>query len=339
MKAIVLDKIGNYQNLFVGSVEKPKPSSGEALVRIKAAALNHRDLWITQGLYAHIKLPVVLGSDGCGVVESVGPDTDGSWVGKEVVINPSMHWGPDPRAQGKDFRILGMPDNGTLAEYVKVPLDSLFEKPAHLTPQEAAAMPLGGLTAYRALFVQGRLKTNECVLITGIGGGVAALALRMARAINANILVTSGHDAKIQHAIQSRAAGGVNYKKPEWTKELSTLAQNLNGIDLVIDGAGGKGFGQLINMVKPGGRIVTYGATTGNPENLDLRRMFWKQITIQGSTMGTTEDFAAMLKFVETYHIKPTISNTFPIDHFHKAFEKMAKGEQLGKIVLQVSSR
>ena len=336
MKAIVLDKIGNYQNLFLGNVEIPKPNPGEALVRIQAAALNHRDLWITQGLYANIKLPIVLGSDGCGIVESVGPDTDGSWIGKEVVINPSMHWGSDPRAQGKDFRILGMPDNGTLAEFVKVPLTSLFEKPVHLTPGEAAAIPLGGLTAYRALFVQGKLKTNETVLITGIGGGVASLALRMARAINANIVVTSGHDAKIQHAIQSRAAGGVNYKKAEWTKELLTLAQTLGGIDLVIDGAGGKEFVQLINVVKPGGRIVTYGATAGNPETLDLRRMFWKQITIQGSTMGTAEDFAAMLQFVETYHIKPTISNTFRIDHCRQAFEKMAKGEQLGKIVLKM---
>jgi NADPH:quinone reductase-like Zn-dependent oxidoreductase len=335
MKAIVLRAIGGLNNMHYEDVEFPIVKPGEALVRIKAAALNHRDLWIVQGLYAKIKVPVILGSDGCGEVVSTGDNKDSEWIARSVIINPSLNWGNDPRAQGKDYRILGMPDNGTLAEYVAVPIDNLFQKPEYLTNEEAAAIPLGGLTAYRAAFVQGKLRPEETLLITGVGGGVAALAMQMVLAAGAKVIVTSGCDEKIQRAIKLGAAFGANYHDEDGYKKISAFAEKLGGIDLVIDSAGGKGFNDLINIVKPGGRIVSFGATAGNPELLELRKIFWKQITVQGSTMGTRDDFAAMISFFEKRKIKPVVDEVFELRNIAAAFNRMKDAVQFGKIVLK----
>src|ERR1700694_2681585 len=183
---------------------------GRAVVRLKAAALNHRDLWTQLGLYPNIKLPVTLGSDGAGVVTSVGTEADRSWVGREVIINPSLDWGPDPRAQGKDFRILGLPDNGTFAEQVSIPVANLAPKPAHLSWEQAAALPLTGLTAWRALFPRAQLKPGERVLVTGTGGGAALIALQFAAAAGATVWVTSSSPEKLARAETLGAAGGVH---------------------------------------------------------------------------------------------------------------------------------
>lgn len=335
MKAIVLRDVGSLDKMAYGEVEFPIAKPGEAIVRIKAAALNHRDLWIVQGLYAKIKVPVILGSDGAGEVVGVGDQKDAGLIGRQVVIHPSLNWGNDPRAQGKDFRILGMPDNGTLAEYVVVPADNLFTKPAYLSDEEAAALPLGGLTAYRSIFVQGKIQKNETVLITGVGGGVAALAMQMALAAGAKVLVTSGHDEKIQRAVKAGAVHGANYKEEEAFKKITAVSEKIGGIDLILDSAGGKGFGELLTAIKPGGRIVNFGATAGNPESLDLRKIFWKQVTIQGSTMGTHEDFKNMLAFYEAHRIKPFVDHVFSFNDFAAAFQRMKDAAQFGKIVLK----
>lgn len=335
MKAVVLRDIGNLEKLSYEDVEFPLVKSGEAVVCLKAAALNHRDWWIVQGLYAKIKVPVILGSDGAGEVVSVGDPKDEVLIGQRVVIHPSLSWGDNARAQGKDFRILGMPDNGTLAEYVIVPVSNIFEKPEYLTDEEAAALPLGGLTAYRALFVQGKLQKNEVVLITGIGGGVATLAMQMALAYGVKVMATSGHEEKIQRAIKAGIAFGSNYNDEDSFKKLTAAAETYGGIDLIIDSAGGKGFGDLLALIKPGGRIVNFGATAGNPESLDLRKMFWKQITLQGSTMGTSEDFKNMIAFFRSHEIKPVIDKVFSLKDFAHAFQRMKDGIQFGKIILK----
>lgn len=335
MKALVLRDIGSLEKMSYEDVEFPIAKVGEAIVRIKAAALNHRDWWIVQGLYAKIKVPVILGSDGCGEVIHVGDSKDENFIGKEVVIHPSLHWGNNPRAQGKDFRILGMPDNGTLAEYVVVPVNNLFPKPDHLSWEEAAALPLGGLTAFRAAFVQGKLKKEETVLITGIGGGVASLALQMAWAAGSKVMVTSGQEEKIQKAKKAGALSGALYNDEDGLKQLAIQAEKLGGIDLIIDSAGGKGFGELLNLIKPGGRIVNFGATAGNPDTLDLRKIFWKQITLQGSTMGTHEDFEKMLLFVASHKIHPFIDRVYSFGDFTLAFLRMKEVAQFGKIVLK----
>ncbi len=335
MKALVFQELENADSLEWIDFERPQAGLGEVVVRVKASALNHRDVWILQGLYAGIKVPIILGSDGSGIVEEVGSGISEDWIGEEVIINPALDWGIDPRAQQSAFRILGLPDHGTQAEYVKVPAVNLVKKPAYLSFEEAAAIPLGGLTGYRALFSQGGLKAGETVLLTGIGGGVAALMFKMARAAGANVLVTSGGDAKIEKAIAAGAMGGANYRQEGWAKTIKKAAGK-EGISLIVDSAGGEGFLDLPGIVNPGGRIVFFGATAGNPSGIDLRRIFWKQITIQGTTMGTPRDFADMVRLFETHRIQPIIDGPFPMSDHRTAYQRMIDGKQFGKIVLTI---
>lgn len=330
MRAVELrDK--NPDGLVLADIPRPDAGPGQAVVKLAASALNHRDVWITRGLYAGIKLPVVLGSDGCGTVAAVGDGVDSAWLNREVVINPSLDWGDDQKAQGASYRILGMPDNGTFAEYVVVPAAHLFNKPGYLSREEAAAIPLAGLTAYRALFAQGRLTEKDTVLITGIGGGVAALGLQMAVAAGARVVVTSGSKKKLKEAEKLGAVFGIRYLEPGWSK---TIKDETGGVDLALDGAGGPGFGEIVNAMNPGGRIVVYGATAGMPDVLDLRKVFWKQLMIQGSTMGSPKDFSDMIDFFEMNQIHPVIDRIFPLEQTRGAFDRMADGKQFGKIVI-----
>ncbi|MBI2496712.1 MAG: zinc-binding dehydrogenase, partial [Opitutae bacterium] len=290
MKATVLTAVK--KPLEVREVPDLTAAPGRAVVRLKAAALNHRDLWIQLGLYANIKLPLIPGSDGAGVVESVGDGVDRAWLGREVIINPSLNWGPDLRAQGPAFCILGMPDSGTFAEMISVPAANLAPKPAHLSWEQAAALPLAGLTAWRALFTRARLLVGERVLVTGVGGGAALFALQFAAAAGAEVWVTSGSPDKIVRAQSLGASGGVNYHENGWAAASQKQAGGL--FDVIVDSAGGTGFGSLIELIRPGGRIVFFGATTGNPPGIDLRKCFFRQINLLGSTMGSPDDFAGM---------------------------------------------
>lgn len=333
MKAIVLNEVKNLDALRLEQVARPVAGQGEAIVQIKAAALNHRDVWIVQGLYAKIKLPVILGSDGAGVVAEVGSPEHQQWVGKEVIINPSLNWGTNPAAQGEGYRILGMPDNGTQAEFIRVPVANLVPKPQYLSFEEAAAIPLAGLTGYRALFTRGNLQAGETVLITGIGGGVSALMLQMALAAGARVLVTSGNDAKIQQAVQLGATGGANYKNARWAEEIEQLGGK-QGVDLIVDSAGGEGFTDLIEIANPGGRLVFFGATAGNPPSINLRRIFWKQLTLRGTTMGNELDFGRMVRLLEMHRIRPKIDRIFHFREYRAAYQRMMNAEQFGKIVL-----
>src|SRR6187551_1421517 len=209
--------IGIKQPVVVQTLPEPLAAPGQAVVRLKAAALNHRDLFIQQGLYPNIRLPVTPGSDGAGLVESVGSSADQAWVGREVIINPSLDWGDDARAPGTGFRILGMPDAGTFAEKIVIPVANLAAKPAHLSWEQAAALPLTGLTAWRALFTRAQLKPGEKVLVTGAGGGAALFALQFAVAAGAEVWVTSSSGERIARAKALDAAGGVNYRDDGWT--------------------------------------------------------------------------------------------------------------------------
>jgi NADPH:quinone reductase-like Zn-dependent oxidoreductase len=229
----------------------PELQAGEALVRLRFAALNHRDLWIRKGQYAGIALPCVLGSDGQGMVEAVGPGVDATWVGKDVILFPSLNWGQKDPAPGAEFRILGMPDDGTLSEVVRIPATQLFASPAHLAPEAAAALPLAGLTAHRALFYRGGLRPGEKVLVTGIGGGAAQFLLQFAVAAGAEVWVTSGSEAKIEAARQSGAKGGVLYTGADWAKDLKQAA---GSFDLCVDSAAGAGWAGILDLLEPGGR-------------------------------------------------------------------------------------
>ena len=330
MKATVLTEVK--QPLVHRELPAPVAASGQAVVRLKAAALNHRDLWTQLGLYPNIKLPITLGSDGAGIVTSTGSPADASWVGRDVIINPSLDWGDDPRAQGPKFRILGLPDNGTFAEQLLIPVANLAPKPVHLSWEEAAALPLAGLTAWRALFTRAQLKTGERLQITGVGGGVALFTLQFALAAGAQVWVTSGSPDKLERAKILGAAGGVNYRDADWA---SALEKQAGRFDVIVDSAGGEGFARLLDLTAPGGRIVFFGATTGNPPGLDMRKCFFRQINLLGTTMGSPADFAGMNRLVEAKKIVPVVDQVFPLDAADTALRHMEAGAQFGKIVLQ----
>ena len=330
MQAAVLTEVK--KPVTIQTIPDPVAAAGQAGVRLKAAALNHRDLWVQLGQYANIKVPLIPGSDGAGVVESVGTPADQAWVGREVIINPSLDWGDNPHAQGPKFRILGMPDPGTFAERIPIAVANLAPKPAHLTWEQAAALPLAGLTAWRALFTRARLQAGENVLVTGAGGGAALFALQFAVAAGAKVWVTSGADEKIARAQTLGAAGGVNYRSADWAKAL--LAAAGGPFDVIIDSAGGEGFASLIELTRPGGRIAFFGATTGNPPGLDLRKCFFRQINILGTTMGSPADFAGMTDFVATRKITPVVDRVYPLAATEAALRHMESAAQFGKIVL-----
>jgi zinc-binding alcohol dehydrogenase/oxidoreductase len=331
MKALVLEEVKKPPVLK--DWPGPKVGKGKVIVKLKAAALNRRDYWITQGLYPGIKCPVVLGSDGAGIIEETVDEVDASWKGKEVIINPSYNWGEREEVQRPDFKILGMPDDGTFAELIAVPQEQLFPKPGHLSWEEAAALPLAGLTAYRALFKRGKLKAGQTVVITGIGGGVASMALRFAVAAGAAVIVTSSSQAKIDRAVSTGAAAGFLYTADDYA---SKLKAEYEPVQLIIDGTGGDGFGSLIDIVAPGGRIVNYGATAGLAKEVELRKIFWKQLHLVGSTMGSPDDFSQMLDMVNKYQIKPAIHEVFPLGNGSDAFELMKVSSQFGKLVLSI---
>jgi zinc-binding alcohol dehydrogenase/oxidoreductase len=329
MQALVLRQVKQPLSLE----ERPplEPGPDQVVVGLKAAALNRRDYWITQGLYPGIKTPVILGSDGAGVVIRAGENA-AEWQDREVVINPGLDWGDRQDVQSKQFHILGMPTDGTFAGEVLVAAAQLAERPSHLTWHQAAALPLGGVTAYRALFTQGRLQAGESLLITGIGGGVATLALQFAVASGARVWVTSSSPEKIEQAVALGAEGGFPYTHGDWARELAKVATP----DLILDSAGGEGHAALVELAAPGGRLVHYGATAGPPKKLDLFKIFWKQLQLIGSTMGSPDDFADMLELVARKEIAPQVDGVFPLADGTQALEQMRNSPQFGKLVLEI---
>jgi zinc-binding alcohol dehydrogenase/oxidoreductase len=322
MKALVL--VGKDQPLSYQSVEKPIAGVGEVLVKLHAAALNHRDVWITKGLYAGIKYPTILGSDGAGTTED----------GQAVILHPGMKWGDNPHFQSKSYEILGLPSDGTFAEYIKIGAEYVTPKPAHLTFEQAAALPLAGLTAYRALISRCQARSGERVLISGVGGGVALYAMQFALALGCEVWVTSSSEAKIQKAVEMGAKGGVNYKTEQWSKPFMAKT---GGFDVIIDSAAGAGFAELVKVCKPGARICFFGGTAGAITGVSPQIVFYKQLSIFGSTMGSHLEFEAMVRFVEKHQIVPVVDAIYPLSEGNAACQRMDKAQQFGKIVLKIN--
>ncbi|MBE9519681.1 MAG: zinc-binding dehydrogenase, partial [Proteobacteria bacterium] len=262
-----------------------------------------------------------------------GSDVSGFNIGDEVILNPSLYWGPNEKVHGPDYQILGFPTQGTFAEYISISSEYVYAKPKHLSLEEAAALPLAGLTAYRALFTRGGCVRDSKVLITGIGGGAALFALHFAVASGAQAYVTSSSHEKIRKAVDLGANGGVIYRNTDWDQELRTLC---DGFDVIVDSAAGKGFSKLLDLAQPGASIAMFGRTAGNMENLSPSSIFWKQLSIHGTTMGTAEEFEAMLSLVSSKKIFPVIDSVYPARDIGLAFEKMEKAEQFGKIVINM---
>ena len=329
MKALVLAELK--QPLQLQERPDPQPGPGELVVSLEAAALNRRDYWITQGLYPRTTIPVVPGSDGAGVVSAIGQGVEPGLEGKKVLVNPSKGWGDDSEAQGADFEVLGMPADGTFATHLLTTPRQLLERPAHLSAQEAATLPIAGLTAWRALFTQGKLRPGQRVLITGIGGGVALFCAQFAIAAGAEVYVSSSSEEKISRALELGAHGGINYRDENWAKEFRARHGQMH---LIVDGAGGKDYARLLDIARTAGRIVNYGSTAGAPEGLDLFRLFWKQLRIIGSTLGTAQELEAMLEFISNHQLRPVIDSTYPLEDGNKALEYMKNHQQFGKLVL-----
>lgn len=312
----------------------PEPSKGEIRVKVQYAALNHRDLWMQIGQYRGKSENLILGSDASGFVDALGEGVDSWKLGDEVIINPSLHWGDQEEVQGPNFQILGNPNPGTFAEYVIVPSENIFKKPSHLGMEESSAIPLAGLTAYRALFTRGKIKKGDTILITGIGGGAAQMALIMSLAVGARVFVSSSRENKLKFAKTLGAEEGFLYNQHNWfQKSIDYLPK---GYDLIIDSASGNDFSHLVDLCKPGGTIVVFGGTSGPLGPLTPAKVFWRQINILGTTMGSPKEFVKMVQFFEEKQIKPSIDSIFPLKDINKALQRMKTGDQIGKILLNV---
>lgn len=337
-----------YYPLSFDEVQKPTPKDGEVLVKVHAAALNHRDLFVRQHLYPGVAFGVPLCADGCGTVVGVGKGVDSSWQGKRVVMNPGEGWkdsleGPEEKG---GYKILGgtktLP-NGTLQEFMTIKASELEEAPEHLDSVHAAAVPLTGLTAWRAVMVKCGEKNvgpGKNILITGIGGGVALMALEFARAAGANVYVTSGSQEKIDKAIELGAKGGVNYKEKDWDKKLLGMLTTPNKkLDAIVDGAGSDVISKGARLLKPGGIIAIYGMTTG-PKADYLMQAVLLNIEVKGSTMGSRKEFKDMIDFMKRTKAKPAVSRVakgLKEDEINALFEDMKKGSQFGKLVIEIS--
>ncbi|HEY3003776.1 MAG TPA: zinc-binding dehydrogenase [Kribbellaceae bacterium] len=316
-------QFGGPEVLVPAEVPEPEPDREWAVVRLKAAALNWHDVLVRHGRYGS-PLPHIPGADGAGV------DTD---TGEGVLVLPSLWWGDDESAPGPRWEILGDHRPGTYAELVRVPRECVVPKPAGLGWAEAAALPLVGLTTYRALFSRGRLRSGESLLVLGAGGGVATTAVTLAAAAGCPVVVTSSSDDKIARARGLGAVGGVLYGDPGWPDAAKKLSPGGRGFDIVLDSVGS--WGDSLSALRPGGRLVVLGASRAERAVLDVRGFYFGQFDLLGTTMGSPRDFADLLRFLGEYDVPPpVVDRVFPLDQAAAAHAYLASGGGFGKIVL-----
>jgi NADPH:quinone reductase-like Zn-dependent oxidoreductase len=318
-------------------------------VRLQAAALNHRDYFQRQHLYPGISFENPILADGCGIVESAGPDTtkssSSSPVGKRVILTPSRGWDSAPEGPEGTFGTVGgavFPDYGTAQDYVVIPESEVEVVPDHLSAIEAAALPLVGLTAWRALVTKsGNARSGANILVTGIGGGVALAVLQFAVALGCNVYVTSGTPAKLDRARTLGAKGGVSYRDADWDKQLlSLLPEGKPKLDAIVDGAGGDVMARAVRLLKPGGVVSCYGMTVAPKMDWSMVAVL-KNIELRGSTMGSRREFADMVAFVQKHQIRPVVSRVARgldnLEEVEKLFEDIGEGKQFGKLVIEIT--
>ena len=330
MRALVLEAAG-LDGARLRHWPDPEPGPGQVLIRLKAAALNHRDLWACRGWRDGAE-PGVLGSDGAGIVSELGPRVSDLAVGAEVVINPSLHWPAHQPFPGPEFEVLGRPTDGTLAGAVVVPRENVFRKPAHLSFEQAAALPLSTLTAWRALVTIGRLAPGETVLVPGAGGGTAAACVQLAHALGARVIATSRDPGKREKVKELGADLALDSAAPfaGAVREATGGA----GTQLVIESVGRPTWGESIKALSRGGRLVVYGSTGGDLVELNLVPFFLGWQSVLGTTMGNAGEFAAMLAFVERHRLVSPVDRVFSFGDAPEALRHLDRGEQFGKVVL-----
>jgi NADPH:quinone reductase-like Zn-dependent oxidoreductase len=303
----------------------PVPADGEVVVELRTAGLNRRDLLVTRAVYP-FPLPLVPGSDGAGVRRDTG---------EEVVIHPSLYWGPSEVAGGPDFQILGGPHDGTYAELVAVPVENLYPRPARLSWEESAGFPLAAVTAYRALFGRGGLKAGETVLVLGAGSGVSTFAVQLAAQAGARVLVTSSSQEKVERAVALGADAGVLYTAGDWAEAVRELTGG-RGVDLVLDSVGST-WPDSVRSLARGGRVVVFGGTGGTEATLQVRPFYLEWLSLLGTTMGSPADFRGVLAMLEEGTWAPVVDAVFPLAEAAAAQERLAGPDHFGKIVLACS--
>jgi NADPH:quinone reductase-like Zn-dependent oxidoreductase len=320
VKAIRIHEDGGPEVLRYEDAPDPEPAPGEVLVRVRAASLNHLDLWVRKGLPS-VPKPRILGADGAGIREDTG---------ERVVINPGIE-------HGDRITVVGEHMDGTHAELVAVPEANVYPLPDELSFEEAAAFPLVFETAYRLLVTKAQLREGEWVLLWGIGSGVAGAGLAIAKALGARALVTSSSDEKLERARELGADAVVNHADGDVAAAVKE-ATGGKGVEVVLEHVGEATWQRSLQAARAGGRIVVCGATSGPNPPAALHRVWWKQLTIHGSTMGTREDFEAAYELVKSGRATPVVDSVFPLEQARAAHERMEAGEQFGKIVLTIPS-
>lgn len=342
MKALTIDGYG-MEHVALRELPDPQPAPGEVTVRVRAAAINRLDLWTLSGaLKIPHAFPHVLGADGAGVVESVGEGVGGIRPGAEVMINPGTSCGrcefcrAGEQSLCTNFRMLGEHMPGTFAELVSVNASNVFPFPAGFTFSQAAALGTTFITAYRMLFTRGRMSPGEWVLVTGIGGGLGVSLFQLARPLAGKLYVTSSSAEKIERASAMGADGAVNYREEDAGKVIRH-ATGKRGVDLVVDSAAGDSLEPSLRALRRGGRLVNAGATAGPKVEIDMRRVFWNQLEIIGSTMGSDADVSDMLRMVSGLGIEPVTDRSYPLADGIRALGRLDEHDHFGKVVLEVS--
>jgi NADPH:quinone reductase-like Zn-dependent oxidoreductase len=337
-----MEKHGGPEVVSVREIADPKATPGEVVLSVEAASLNHLDLWVRQGGRADIPMPHVLGSDAAGIVDEVGDGVEGVRVGDEVIVHPGLSCGTcefcrrGEQSECADFGIIGMQRPGVFAEKVAVPAGNVHPKPASLSFEEAACVGIAYLTAWRMLFTRAEFRSGETVLIHGIGGGVALAALQFVRDAGGRAIVTSSSDEKLSKANELGAAHGINYQASEDVAAEVLDATAGRGVDISFNTVGKAGWEVDLQAVRKGGRVVICGVTTGAEAPTNLQALYWNQLSLLGSTMGSRDDLRGMMATLTATGLEPIIDSVHPLDDAPKALARMEAGEQFGKIILRV---
>jgi zinc-binding alcohol dehydrogenase/oxidoreductase len=332
MRAMRLVRPGNEPAFERVEVAEPVAGNGDVVVRIVTAALNRRDWWIWRDSEP---ASVTLGSDAAGVVIGVGPGVETVSVGDEVVINPTLGWGPGEHVPTESFEILGSPRDGTFADQVVVPAANVARRPAGFSWEEAAALNLAGLTAWRAVITCAGAADGRRVLVTGAGSGVATFAVQIAAAVGSEVWVTTSTEAKLARLQALGARGGALYSKPDWGSSLPAEAGGR--FDAVVDSWGAEGWPDALRSLRWGGVLVNFGDTGGEDSTVSVSEVYWAWRSIVGTTMGGPEEYRALLDHVSRHDWRPVIDSVHDLDQIESAARRLIDRDRFGKIVLRVA--
>ncbi|WP_421378569.1 zinc-binding dehydrogenase [Bacillus salacetis] len=329
MKAILHEGKQGMEGLSLRDFQEPEISRGLVKIKLKTAGLNRRDL-IVLTRHKEDQPPLIVGSDGAGTIEEIGEGVTNIAAGDEVIINPGLGWNQNSDAPPAGFEIVGLPDNGTFAEYITLPAENVEKKPDHLNWEEAGVLSLAALTAYRVLFTRAKVKEGDTVLIPGIGSGVGTFLLKFAKAAGAKVIVTSRSEEKQEKARELGADISISTNS-DWNEELKGET-----VDVVIESIGRATFDKSLKIVRKGGTVATFGATTEDVIEIDIRHFFYGQLNLLGSTMGSAEEFREMLQFIQKHGIKPVVDSVYNLNEYEAAFNRLKQSENLGKIAFRI---